>query len=109
MRTLLVLVVAVMVAPSELVSLVFSDRWLPGADLLVLFMPAIVTTAVSSPLLHAFNAVGRTRVAMWLSIAWLVVTWTIGALVTARWAAQGFGFFYVGLQVMYLPIWAVRL
>ncbi len=98
-------VVAVMVAPSELVSLVFSDRWLPGADLLVLFMPAIVTTAVSSPLLHAFNAVGRTRVAMWLSIAWLVVTWTIGALVTARWAAQGFGFFYVGLQVMYLPIW----
>ncbi len=98
-------VIAVLVAPSELVSLVFSDQWLPAADLLVLFTPAIVTTAMTAPLFHAFNAVGRTRVAMWLSASWLIVTWTAGAAATAMWGEVGFGWFYVVLQVAYVPVW----
>lgn len=100
-------VVAVLVAPSELVSLVFSDRWLPAADLLVMFVPAVATTAVSAPLLHAFNALGRTSIAMWLSLGWLVSTWTIGAGVTAKWGTIGFGLFYVVLQLTYLPLWGL--
>ena len=88
-----------------MVSLVFSDKWLPGADLLVLFVPAVATTAVSAPLLHAFNAAGRTRVAMWLSLTWLVSTWTLGAWVTSTWGLVGFGAFYVALQLSYVPLW----
>ncbi len=98
-------VIAVLVAPSELVSLVFSHQWLPAADLLVLFTPAIVTTAMTAPLFHAFNAIGQTRVAMWLSASWLIVTWTAGAAATATWGAVGFGWFYVVLQVAYVPVW----
>ncbi|MEZ5280684.1 MAG: oligosaccharide flippase family protein [Acidimicrobiales bacterium] len=98
-------VLAVLVAPGEMVSLVFSDKWLPGADLLVLFVPAVATTAVSAPLLHAFNAAGRTRVAMWLSLTWLVSTWTLGAWVTSTWGLVGFGAFYVALQLSYVPLW----
>ena len=98
-------VIGVLVAPSELVSLVFDPQWLPAADLLVLFVPAIVTTAMTSPLFHAFNAIGRTRIAMWLSASWLVVTWSAGALATWQWGTTGFGWFYVLLQFAYLPVW----
>ena len=80
-------VIAVLVAPQDLVVSVFSPRWLPAADLLVLFMPAIVTTAMTAPLFHAFNAIGKTRVAMWLSLSWLVLTWTLGAYITATWGS----------------------
>ncbi len=98
-------VVAVLVAPSELVSLVFSDQWLPAADLLVLFVPAIVTTAMTAPLFQAFNAIGRTRVAMWLSATWLFLTWTLGSAATWIWGEVGFGWFYVLLQFAYVPVW----
>ncbi len=98
-------VVGVLVAPSELVALVFDPQWLPASDLLVLFVPAIVTTAMTSPLFHAFNAIGRTKIAMWLSAGWLVVTWTGGALATWQWGTAGFGWFYVLLQLAYVPVW----
>ena len=98
-------VIAVLVAPQDLITVVFSPRWLPAADLLVLFMPAIVTTAMTAPLFHAFNAIGRTRVAMWLSLSWLVLTWTAGAYATATWGSIGFGWFYVVLQLAYIPVW----
>lgn len=98
-------VVGILISPSELISLVFADQWLPASDLLVLFVPAIVTTAMTAPLFHAFNAVGRTKIAMWLSATWLLVTWTAGAGATAMWGATGFGWFYVALQLAYVPVW----
>ncbi len=101
------LVAGVLVAPDDLVTVVFGSRWVPGAELLVLFAPAILTTAMTAPVLHAFNAVGRTRVAMWLSASWLVATWTVGTVVVSRFGAAGFGWFYVGLQLAYLPVWFV--
>ena len=98
-------VAAVLVAPNDLITIVFTAQWLPASDLLVLFMPAIVTTAMTAPLLHAFNAIGRTRVPMYLSSTWLVLTWVLGSVATATWGAIGFGWFYVVLQLAYIPVW----
>lgn len=90
---------------NSLVRLVFGPKWLPALPLVHAFLPGIAITALSTPLLHGFNAVGKTRVALYLAAAWLGLTWTIGAIATERLGTSGFAGFYIGLQVTFLPVW----
>ena len=87
-----------------IIVVVFTAKWLPAADLVREFVPAILAVALFTPILQAFNALGRTRVALGLSMIWAVVTWFLGTLLVARWGLEGYGWFYVGLQITYLPI-----
>jgi O-antigen/teichoic acid export membrane protein len=87
-----------------IIRVVFTAKWLPAADLVREFVPAILAVAFFTPILQAFNALGRTRVALGLSTVWAIVTWSLGTLLVGRWGLQGYGWFYVALQITYLPI-----
>ena len=99
------IVVVLASARNELISVLFASAWLPAQGLFMAFAPAIVATAMSAPLLHAFNARGATKVGMGLSVRWFALTWTFGLFATAWKGVVGFGWFYVLLQVGYLPLW----
>jgi len=88
----------------QVVSLVFAPRWLPTVELIQLFVPAIVAVTIFAPLINAFNALGRTEVALHLSAGWAVLTYTVGTLAVATGGIRGYGWFYVGLQVTYIYV-----
>jgi O-antigen/teichoic acid export membrane protein len=88
----------------QIILVVFTAKWLPASDLVRQFVPAILAVALFTPILQAFNAVGRTGVALRLSMIWAAVTWSVGTFLVARWGLQGYGWFYVALQITYLPI-----
>ncbi len=99
------MVVVLAAARRDLVLVLFGRQWLPAAGFFVAFAPAIVATALSAPILHAFNAVGKTKVGMYLSIRWFALTWTIGLAATAIGGRVGFGWFYAVVQLGYAPLW----
>jgi O-antigen/teichoic acid export membrane protein len=88
----------------QIILVVFTAKWLPASELVRQFVPAILAVALFTPILQAFNAMGRTGVALRLSMLWAVVTWSLGTLLVARWGIAGYGWFYVALQISYLPI-----
>jgi teichuronic acid exporter len=99
------IVLGIVVDRHELITHVFGSQWLPAESLILMFMPAIITTAMTNPVIHAFNALGRTTMAMKLTGAWFLLTWTGGTVTTLVWGLHGFGLFYVVLQATYLYMW----
>ena len=83
---------------------VFTSKWLPASQLVRQFVPSILAVACFTPMLQAFNAQGRTSFALRLSIVWAALTWSLATVLVATWGLHGYGWFYVGLQMTYLPI-----
>lgn len=90
--------------PRQLIEVVFDEKWVPTVTLVRLFAPSVLAVAIGAPLLHSFNALGRTYIALRLTIVWSVLTWTLGFVVVRAWGITGYGFFYVALQLTYVPI-----
>jgi O-antigen/teichoic acid export membrane protein len=88
----------------SIILVVFTAKWLPAAELVRQFVPAVLAVALFTPILQAFNALGRTGVALRLSILWATLTWLLGTFLVGHWGIRGYGWFYVGLQITYLPI-----
>lgn len=101
------IVVALATCVEGIIRIVFDPRWLPAGDLILAFLPAVVCTAITAPLLQAFTAIGRTKVAMWLAASWVCGTWTVGAAVVGVAGLTGFRWFYVALQLTFIPVWVM--
>lgn len=89
----------------SIITYVFAPQWLPAAPLVLAFLPAIVATALSAPITQAFNAKGQTKIGFRLSMVWAALTWTVGAASVLVWGVSGYGWFYVAIQMTYLPLW----
>jgi O-antigen/teichoic acid export membrane protein len=87
-----------------IILVVFTAKWLPAADLVRQFVPSILAVAFFTPILQAFNALGRTGVALRLSMLWAAMTWSFATVLVAHWGIRGYGWFYIALQITYLPI-----
>ncbi len=101
----IVVVLATNIEP--IITLVFSSQWLPASSLILAFLPAIVMTALSTPITQALNARGETGIAFKLAMVWAILTWTAAAVAVWHWGLGGYGWFYVLLQLTYLPLWVL--
>lgn len=96
--------VVLVVSNRQLTVVVFGEKWLEASTLLVQFVPTIVAVALFTPVLQAFNAQGRTSIGLKLSVIWAAITWPLGTLAVVHGGIAGYGWFYIALQLTYLPI-----
>lgn len=75
----------------EIVTLVFTEKWLPALPLVRLFLIANVFVATSTPCYGMLNALGQVRRTLGYSLAWSALTWAIGAPLIHRLGFVGFG------------------
>lgn len=99
------IVIALATNVEAIVTMIFSSQWLPATGLILAFLPAIVMTALSTPITQAFNARGQTGIAFKLAILWAALTWTCAAFAVWKWQLEGYAWFYVLLQLTYVPLW----
>ncbi len=96
--------VALAVLQVSFIPLIFGKRWLPASPALVAFCLWLAANAVGGPITELFNAVGRVRYNLFLTLCWAVLLWGVGPIVALTWGFRGVAILFAVLQLTW--IWA---
>lgn len=79
---------------TPLVSVVYTDKWLPAMPLLYIYA-CLLSVGFLAPLVSsAIDAMGRPGIMLKLSIGWTILAWAGVIYATPRWGMIGFAFGY---------------
>lgn len=92
----LVLIIAF---PKEIITYIYSAKWLPAIPLLYCFCFANLFQGSVMPILSAFNALGKSKIYFMFSLLWLCLTWVVGYPLIAVFGYIGFGYAAVLIQL----------
>jgi O-antigen/teichoic acid export membrane protein len=74
----------------NLVSTIYTDKWLPGLPVFYVYLSGISIGFLAPLVAPAFDAIGKPKIMAQLSVGWTLATFAIVPFTTPRWGLMGF-------------------